>query len=67
MDSDAPALRFETNQTNDANSTGFLASYLIFSTSGCWEINAQVGDRLESKITFVTLVEKVGDGPAWRR
>src|SRR5580700_2312014 len=67
IDADAPPLRFETNQTNGANSTGFLASYLIFSTPGCWEVNAQVGDRSDSKIKFVTRVEKVGDGPAWRR
>lgn len=67
IDADAPPLRFETNQTNNAYSTGFLASYLIFSTTGCWEVSAQVGDRLDSKITFVTRVEKVGDGPEWRR
>jgi hypothetical protein len=67
IDADAPPLRFETNQKNDAHSTGFLASYLIFSMPGCWEVNAQVGDRLDSKITFVTRVEKVGDGPVWRR
>jgi hypothetical protein len=47
--------------------SGFLASYLIFSTPGCWEVTAQIGDREDSKITFVTLVEKIGDGPAWRR
>jgi len=67
IDADAPPLRFETNQTNDAHSTGFLASYLLFSTTGCWEVTAQVGDREDSKITFVTRVEKIGDGPAWRR
>ena len=48
IDADAPPLRFETNQTNDAHSTGFLASYLVFSTPGCWEVNAQVGDRLDA-------------------
>lgn len=67
IDADAPPLRFETNQTNDAHSTGFLASYLVFSSPGCWEVTAQVGDREDSKITFVTRVEKIGDGPAWRR
>jgi hypothetical protein len=35
--------------------------------SGCWEVTAQVGDREDAKITFVTRVEKIGDGPAWRR
>lgn len=67
IDADAPSLRFETNQTNDAHSNGFLASYLIFSTPGCWEVTAQIGDRVDSKMTFVTRVEKIGDGPAWRR
>jgi len=66
IDADAPPLQFETNQTNDAHSTGFLASYLS-PTPGCWEVTAQVGDREDSKITFVTRVEKIGDGPAWRR
>ena len=67
IDAAAPPLKFETNQTNDAQSTGFMASYLVFSTPGCWEITAQVGDREDSKLTFVMRVEKVGDGPAWRR
>jgi hypothetical protein len=67
IDADAPPLRFETNQTNDAQSTGFLASYLLFSTPGCWEVAAQVVDREDSKITFVTRVERIGNGPAWRR
>jgi hypothetical protein len=67
IDADAPPLRFETNQTNDDRSTGFHASYLLFSTPRCWEVTAQVGDSEDSKITFVTRVEKIGDGPAWRR
>jgi len=67
IDADAPPLRFETNQANDVHSTGFLASYLLFSTPGWWEVTAQVGDRQDSKIKFVTRVEKIGDGPAWRR
>jgi hypothetical protein len=66
IDANAPPLRFETNQTNDAHGIGFLASYLLFSTPGCWEVTAQVGDREDSKMTFVTRVEKIGDGPAWR-
>ena len=66
IDGDAPPLRFHTNQTNDAHSSGFIASYLIFPAPGCWEVTAQIGDRVESKITFVTRVEKAGDGPAWR-
>jgi len=40
---------------------------LIFPTPGCWEVTAQIGDRADSRITFVTRVEKIGDGPQWRR
>lgn len=65
IDGEAPPLRFETGTPN--SDSGFLASYLIFPTPGCWEVTAQVGDREDSKITFVTRVEKIGAGPAWRR
>jgi hypothetical protein len=65
IDADAPPLRFETGTPN--SDSGFLASYLNFSTPGCWEVTTQVGDRVDSKMTFVTRVEKIGDGPAWRR
>jgi len=64
IDADVTPLRFETCPNND---TSLVASYLIFSTPGCWEVTAQIDDREDSKITFVTLVEKIGDGPAWRR
>jgi hypothetical protein len=67
IDGNAAPLKFETNQENDAHSTGFLASYLVFSAPGCWEVNAQIGELSDSKITFVTRVELVGDGPALRR
>jgi hypothetical protein len=63
IDADAPPLRFETNQTNDAHSIGFLASYLVFSTPGCWEVTAHVGDREDTKLTFVTRVEIFDEGP----
>jgi hypothetical protein len=46
---------------------GFQASYLIFDAPGCWEVTAQVGERQESKIVFITRVVKVDEGPAWRR
>ena len=44
--------------------TGFQATYLIFPTPGCWEVTAQVGEREDSKISFITKVVKIGDGPA---
>jgi hypothetical protein len=65
IDGDAPPVRFETGTPNSEN--GFLASYLIFPTPGCWEVTAQIDDRADSRITFVTRVEKIGDGPQWRR
>jgi hypothetical protein len=61
----APPSVFATN--NGYGDIGFQASYLIFSTPGCWEVTAQVGEREDSRITFITKVVKVGEGPAWRR
>jgi hypothetical protein len=65
IDGEADPLRFEA--PNGYGDTGFQASYLIFPTPGCWEVSAQVGERADSKIEFVTKVVKVGDGPGWRR
>ena len=65
LDGAAAPLRLETN--NGYGDIGFQASYLIFPTPGCWEITAQIGGREDSKITFVTKVFKLGEGPAWRR
>jgi hypothetical protein len=48
---------------HDHGETGIQPSYLLFPTPGCWQITGQVGD---AKLTFVVLVEKVGDGPGWR-
>ena len=36
---------------------GFQASHLVFSAPGCWRVDAQLGDRTDSKLTFVTRVE----------
>jgi hypothetical protein len=65
LDGVAPPLLFETN--NGYGDIGFQASYLIFPTPGCWEVTAQVEGRDDSRITFVTRVVKIGEGPAWRR
>lgn len=65
LDGAAAPLRLEAN--NGYGDIGFQASYLIFSTPGCWEVTAQVGAREDSRITFVTKVVKFGEGPAWRR
>jgi hypothetical protein len=65
LDGDAPPLRSQIPCCyGESGETGFQASQLIFSTPGCWEVSAQVGDREDSKLTFVTKVVKIGDGPA---
>jgi hypothetical protein len=60
IDSEAAALRSDIPCCYDA--TGFQASALIFPTPGCWEVTAQIGDREDSKLTFVTRVVKIGNG-----
>jgi hypothetical protein len=61
LDGDAPPLRSEFTDYGDR---GFQATYVIFPTPGCWEVTGRAGD---ASITFVTSVEKIGDGPSWRR
>ena len=39
---------------------------LIFPTAGCWQVDAQVSEREDSRITFITSVVKIGEGPSWR-
>ena len=39
---------------------GFQASGLIFSTPGCWQITAQIGDLADSKLTFIRKVVTAG-------
>jgi hypothetical protein len=62
LDGSAPPLRLDA--PDGYGEIGFQASYLIFPTPGCWEVNAQVGGREDSTITFVTRVIKIGEGPA---
>ncbi len=50
----------------DYGDTGFQPIYLVFPTPGCWEINAGLADAT-NPLTFVVLVEKIGDGPSWRQ
>ncbi len=40
---------------------GFQSTALIFPTPGCWEVTGRVAD---GSLTFITLVEKIGEGPA---
>ncbi len=64
LDGQAAPLRLHA--PNGYGPDGFQASYLIFPTPGCWEVNAQVGGHEDSRITFITSVVKVGPGPGWR-
>ena len=64
LDGHAAPLRASIGNAIDP--PNFKPSYLIFPTPGCWEVNAQVGDLEESKLTFVTSVVKIGDGPSGR-
>jgi hypothetical protein len=42
---------------------GFQSSALIFPTPGCWEVTGHVGT---ASLTFVTLVQRIGEGPSTR-
>jgi len=61
---DAPASPLRAEVPNGYGDIGFQATSLVFSTPGCWEVIGRVGD---ASLTFVTMVVKIGDGPAWRR
>jgi len=60
---DAPALPLRAQISDGYGDFGFQATYVIFSTTGCWEVTGHVGD---ASLTFVTMVVKIGEGPAWR-
>ena len=67
LDGEAPSLRSDVPCCYGENGeTGFQATYLVFPTPGCWEVNAQVGDQEDARLTFVTKVVKVAEGPSWR-
>jgi len=64
LDGLAPPLRFSAS--DGYGNIGFQASYLIFPTPGCWEVIAQVDEREDSSLTFVTKIVKIGEGPTSR-
>jgi hypothetical protein len=61
---DAVALPLRSEVPSGYGDRGFQATYVIFPTPGCWEVTGRVGD---AKVTFITRVVRIGDGPAWRR
>jgi hypothetical protein len=61
LDGPAPPLRADIPA--GYGDFGFQASALIFPTPGCWEVMGRVGT---ASLTFVTLVQRIGDGPSTR-
>ncbi len=61
LDGDAAPARAYMN--HGYGNTGFLPTYLVFPTPGCWEITGRIG---EQSLTFVIYVEKIGKGPEWQ-
>jgi hypothetical protein len=57
LDASAAPLRSHFTPYPDG---GIQPSYVIFPTPGCWEVTGRVSDH---SLTFIVLVEKIGDGP----
>jgi hypothetical protein len=62
LDGEAPPARAYIPRSYD-DYVGGMSLYLVFPTPGCWEITGRVAN---GKLTFVALIEKIGEGPAWR-
>jgi len=58
LDAAAPPLRAHISA--GYGDIGFQATALIFPTPGCWEVTGHVGS---ARLTFITRVVKVGEGP----
>ena len=63
---DAPAAPLRAIVTSGYGPIGFQATYLVFSTPGCWEVTGRIGEFPGASLTFMTNVVKIGEGPAWR-
>lgn len=61
---DGPAGPLRAEVPSAYGVAGIQPTYLIFPLAGCWEITGRVRDK---SVSMVLLVEKVGDGPQWRR
>ena len=57
------SIRLEPVSKFGDDSGRFFPTSLIFPTSGCWEVTGRVG---EIRLTFVTLVVMIGEGPNWQ-
>src|SRR5262249_33978839 len=65
LDGAAPPPRRETKTPDDG--IGVHPGNLIFANAGCWEVVGQLDDREESRLSFVTRVVKIGEGPTHLR
>lgn len=57
------AVPFRSRIPDGYGDIGFQSTALVFPSPGCWEVTARIGD---ASLTFVTLVVKIGEGPASR-
>jgi len=57
LDATAPPLRVEIGRSGDVH---MVPTYIIFPTTGCWEVTGKVG---EVSLVFVTKVVKAGNDP----
>jgi hypothetical protein len=61
LDGAAPPLR--AHIPSGYGDEGFQSTALIFPAPGCWEVTGRVGP---ASLTFVTRVQKIGEGPQGR-
>lgn len=61
LDGDAPPMRARI--PDGYRDSGLQPTSLVFPTPGCWEVTGHLG---ADSLTFVTLVELIGAGPAGR-
>jgi hypothetical protein len=56
LDASAPPLRARVPSTHSYGQTGFIPTFVIFPTTGCWKVT---GEQASAHITFVVKVTKV--------
>lgn len=57
LDATAPPLRAEIGSSGDVH---MVPTYLIFPSTGCWEVSGKTGGV---SLVFITEVVKIGNGP----
>jgi hypothetical protein len=56
LDASAPPLRARVPSTQSYGQTGFIPTFVIFPTTGCWKVT---GEQASAHLTFVVKVSKV--------